>query len=175
LKSEERAALNDFLMMLKDSELRDALCSMTLSEELSEAELFPTLILQYAYSLLDSVGLSCLYKQQFNQYLSEDEFSNPYRAICRMYIHVLCYTFVINELSTVTKNPEIQSLAQTWLDKIPSEVLGKMHEVKNDFEAWIDAGHVHGIDELRNRGLTLLDEYSEGYESVKKDWELLSK
>ena len=46
---------------------------------------------------------------------------------------------------------------------------------KEDYEAWIKAGHVDGIDTFRERLLSLANEYSDSLESAQKAVETLQE
>ena len=168
-------AINDFLITFKDSEVRDFLLGYYYSDvpSLTESERWGTLINHYAFCLLTALGLTGLYEQQFEKYIPLDNFSDPYQAICRTYSKVLCYTGIFNELLAENENPEVKSIAAIYKDKISKKILNRLHEAKEDYEAWIKAGHVDGIDTFRERLLSLANEYSDSLESAQKAVETL--
>jgi len=118
-------------------------------------------------------GYTFCYEQQFEKYIPLDDFSTPYLAICRTYAKVLCYTGIFNELLVDNENPEVKSIAAIYKDKISKKILNRLHEAKENYEAWIKAGHVDGIDTFRTRLLSLANEYSDSLESIQKAVETL--
>ena len=173
----QAVAINDFLITFKDTDVRDFLLSLKYSDvaSLTESERRGTLINHYAFCLLTDLGLTGLYEQQFEKYIPLDEFSKPYQAICRTYSKVLCYKGIFNELLLENENPEIKPIAAIYKDNISKKILYRLHEAKEDFEAWIQAGHVDGVDTFRTRLLSLANEYSDYLESVQKAVEALPK
>ncbi len=170
MENQQGIAINDFLITFKDSEVRDFLLSHYYSDvpRLTESERWGTLINHYVFSLLTGWGLTGLYWQQFEKYLPLDKFSDPYQAICRTYSKVLCYTGLFNELLVENENPDVKSIAAIYKDKISKKILNRLHEAKEDYEAWIQAGHVDGIDTFSTRLLSLTNEYSDSLESIQK-------
>ena len=177
IQNQEAIEYNDFLITFKDSEVRDILLSHKYSDvpNLTEQERWGTLIMHYAFSLLTGMGLSGLYEQQFEKYLPYEEFTKPHIVVCRAYTKILCYTLIFTGFLIWNEDPEVKSIASTYKHKISDKILHRLHEAKEDYEAWIQAGHVEGIDTYRARFLSIINEYSDSLESAKKSLETLSE
>ncbi len=150
--------VKDFMLIYKYSDVP------SLSKSGRESQL----VLHYAFSLLTDLGLTGLYEQKYERYLPLDDFSKPYDAICRIYFEIFCYTSFWNKILTENKDPDVQSTAAIFLDNISSKMLNVLREAKEDFEAWIKAGNVDGIESFKARLLKLAEEYSDSHESVRK-------
>lgn len=166
----QRFAINSILLTLKVPYVRDFMLILEYSDvpNLSKSERELRLVLHYAFSLLTDLGLTELYEKKFERYLPLDNFSKPYNAICRIYFEIFCYTSFWNEVLTENKDPDVQSTAAIYLDNISSRMLNVLREAKEDFDAWIKAGHVDGIESFKARLLKLAEEYSDSHESVQK-------
>lgn len=121
--------------------------------------------------MLTYLGLNGIYELQFEKYIPLDDFSKPYNAICRVYFETLFYTSFWNKILIENKDTNVQSNAAIYLENISLRMLNVLREAKEDFETWIKAGNVDGIEAFNGRLLKLAEEYSDSRESVRKEIE----
>ncbi|MDR4499017.1 MAG: hypothetical protein MRK02_14030 [Candidatus Scalindua sp.] len=97
----ENTDLKDFLLILKYSDV----------PSLNKSERKLQLAYDYAFLLLNDLGVTGLYEQQFERYLPLDDFWKPYNAICRSYLNIYCYTCFFNTLLSENKDSDVKSTA----------------------------------------------------------------
>jgi len=170
----EKVTSNNFLLTFDNSDGRDYLLSIKYSDiqDTNESERFTNLVIHYTFSLLTAVGLCGLYEQQFSKYMPINEFENLYKAICICCTEVTYYSLIFAALEHYGDS-NVQSTAAVYNDKITSSILDKLLEAKKDFEEWIQAGHVDGMEIIRNRLQALVDEYDKAKESAQNELNIL--
>ena len=157
----ERPDFRDFMLAIEYSNVSN----------LSEEARWSQLILDYTFRMLTDLGITGLYESKFERYFPLDDFSNPYNAVCTAFVNVDRYTLFWNSVLIENENPDVRSTAAIYLDNISSRMLNVLREAKEDFETWIKAGHVDGIDVIKERLLKLAEEYSDSHKSVQKEIE----
>lgn len=169
LSATESSELNQFLLDIKDTELRKELIGIFYPEyeNLDEWLKWAFFIKAYTFSLMSVCTLNCLYGQQLAGYLSEDAFSNLNTVICRLHTRVLCYTYITDAMKEFGE-PYVQAISGTYLNNHSSEILKEIEALQSDFKNWICSGQVKGTDFYRSRLLNLIDEYGDAQEIGKE-------
>ena len=167
LRNTEKVALNDFLMLTKDDDVRNYWLSVKYTEQsdLNDRDRFELLVMHYAYSLLNQLGLEGLHWQQFNKEVDIDEVIDPYRAICGMDAEIQCKTLfatVMLELDRV----DLEIVMLDYLGIVSEPLLRNIRQAKDDYAAWISEGNTEGIGEFRDRFTSLLSAHSAAVDNL---------
>lgn len=157
LKQIEASAIHKIVMALND-DLRDYWLSVEYADTpYTKEQRVEILVIKEAFDPLILTTIHGLYVSQYNSFLNEEEFSEPYKIICEGYCEVLAKTiFSRSDYGLLTC-----SSATTYNDMIGSLVQPRLYEVKKKMESAIELGDIKTIHVLKIDAAKAFEEYQD--------------